>query len=586
MRQQFVQIACSILASAALATPVFAQSETASVSGVVRDRHGVPQIDALVQLLRADSSVIAVVRTDAHGAFLLADLLPGVYQLKASEETFLPSLRQNLRLVAHHKTIANLTMSTLFDVVQWLPAERRSMDEPDDDWKWTLRSETNRPMLRFSTDGPMMVSEGSGPAQSRARLTTSGGLRSFGDGGLRQGMEYEGTGANGAHTLLRTTLNATDGLQAGYMAAYENEIGEGRVVRTVAAYTDLPDLTGGQYGAGRYQAVTLRTAETSNLTPILRAEIGNELLAMRLVGAQGGSEVASRPFGSLTVHVGDTTLAYRVATSRNVQDAAALADDDTLLPAVAQRSGSATLEHGLHQEIRLRHKTEHGAVFHASAFHDRTVNPLIQGSGFMSDADAASGDLLVDPVSGVFRTAGYGYSGYGFTAGASLPVTSGIAISADVATGAALTDPDFDQAVANSGVANSGLANSATTNQERSIEQTLLALQPKLTPAVRVAADGNLKRMGTYWRASYRWQPENTVTAVDPYAAAASEAYLSVLLRQPIRVGRILPSGTQAVIDMRNLLAQGYCPFVTPDGSTLFFAQADRSIAGGIAFTF
>jgi hypothetical protein len=51
-------------------------------------------------------------------------------------------------------------------------------------------------------------------------------------------------------------------------------------------------------------------------------------------------------------------------------------------------------------------------------------------------------------------------------------------------------------------------------------------------------------------------------------------------------MGRIFPGGTQAVVDMRNLLAQGYCPFVTPDGSTLFFAQADRSIAGGIAFTF
>ena len=89
---------------------------------------------------------------------------------------------------------------------------------------------------------------------------------------------------------------------------------------------------------------------------------------------------------------------------------------------------------------------------------------------------------------------------------------------------------------------------------------------------------------GTYWRTSYRWQAPNTVTAVNPYAA--SDAYLSVLLRQPIRMGRIFPGGTQAVVDMRNLLAQGYCPFVTPDGSTLFFAQADRSIAGGIAFTF
>ena len=30
----------------------------------------------------------------------------------------------------------------------WLPIERRHADEPDDDWKWTLRSTANRPLLR------------------------------------------------------------------------------------------------------------------------------------------------------------------------------------------------------------------------------------------------------------------------------------------------------------------------------------------------------------------------------------------------------------------------------------------------------
>jgi hypothetical protein len=521
--------------------------------------------------MRADSSVVAIAHTDARGLFLLEDLLPGVYQIKASDESFLPSLRQNLRVLAHHKTVANITLSTLFDAVQWLPAERRPADEPADDWKWTLRSETNRPVLRFSDEGPVMVSEGNGPVQSRARVTTSGGLRSFGDGGLRHGMEYEGTGSKGEHTLLRTSLNVTDGLQADYMAAYENEIAPGRVVRTVAAYTDMPDLTGGPYGAGRYQAATLRTAETSELTPILRTEIGNELLAMRLVGTQGGTEVVGRPFGSLILHVGDTTLAYRVSTSRTAQDAAALADDETLLPSVAQRAGNATLEHGLHQEIRLRHTAERGATVQVVAFHDRTVNPLVQGSGWISDADAASGDLLIDPVSGVFRTAGNTYAGYGFSAGAMVPLGSAIAISTDVEAGPALEDPYVQSELA---------------SQERTIEQSLAALRPRLTPAVTVGAEGNLQKARTYWRASYRWQPRNTVTTVNPYASAASDAYLSILLRQPIRIGRIIPGGTQAVVDMRNLLAQGYCPFVTPDGSTLFFAQADRSIAGGIAFTF
>ena len=128
MRQQFVQIACSILASAALATPALAQSETASVSGIVRDRHGAPQIDALIQLMRPDSSVVAIAHTDVRGVFQLEDLLPGVYQIKASDESFLPSLRQNLRVVAHHKTIANMTLSTLLDAVHAAFAWIRRLD--------------------------------------------------------------------------------------------------------------------------------------------------------------------------------------------------------------------------------------------------------------------------------------------------------------------------------------------------------------------------------------------------------------------------------------------------------------------------
>ena len=38
--------------------------------------------------------------------------------------------------------------------------------------------------------------------------------------------------------------------------------------------------------------------------------------------------------------------------------------------------------------------------------------------------------------------------------------------------------------------------------------------------------------------------------------------------------------------DVRNLLAEGYRPFLTRDGSTLYFAQDERSIQGGLSFSF
>jgi len=41
-----------------------------------------------------------------------------------------------------------------------------------------------------------------------------------------------------------------------------------------------------------------------------------------------------------------------------------------------------------------------------------------------------------------------------------------------------------------------------------------------------------------------------------------------------------------AVLDLRNLLAQGYVPVVGQDGQTVYLIQSARSVRGGLAFTF
>ena len=74
----------------------FSWASGASVSGVVRDSAGVPQIDAEVQLLRPDLSVLKTVYTDSEGRFLIASLAPGRYAMKAMGQAFLPSLRENV----------------------------------------------------------------------------------------------------------------------------------------------------------------------------------------------------------------------------------------------------------------------------------------------------------------------------------------------------------------------------------------------------------------------------------------------------------------------------------------------------------
>ena len=129
--------------------PASAAPFPATVSGVVRDARGTPQMGAVVELMAADATVVARVYTNIRGAFAFDHVFPGTYQVKATGDSFLPTLREDLRLRARSKVVVNLTLSTLFEAIQWLPAQPRSPDEPSDDWKWTLRSSSNRPLLRL-----------------------------------------------------------------------------------------------------------------------------------------------------------------------------------------------------------------------------------------------------------------------------------------------------------------------------------------------------------------------------------------------------------------------------------------------------
>jgi len=40
------------------------------------------------------------------------------------------------------------------------------------------------------------------------------------------------------------------------------------------------------------------------------------------------------------------------------------------------------------------------------------------------------------------------------------------------------------------------------------------------------------------------------------------------------------------MLDLRNLMAQGYVPVMGQDGRTVYLVQPARSVRGGVAFTF
>src|ERR1700735_4847634 len=95
--------------------PASAAPFPATVSGVVRDARGTPQMGAVVELMSANATVVARAYTNVRGGCSFEHILPAKYQVKATGDSFLPTLREGLQLSSRSKIFVNLTLSTLFE---------------------------------------------------------------------------------------------------------------------------------------------------------------------------------------------------------------------------------------------------------------------------------------------------------------------------------------------------------------------------------------------------------------------------------------------------------------------------------------
>jgi hypothetical protein len=198
-------------------------------------------------------------------------------------------------------------------------------------------------------------------------------------------------------------------------------------------------------------------------------------------------------------------------------------------------------------------------------FADRIENQVIEASS-RNTGPVVSGALF-DRASGLLHAAAPDYSTGGMMATLERRLPNGNLVRLSYANGDALV--------------------MTATPRPLPIAQLVSAAHPRHAQTYSLSLSGTLEGTNTHWRASYRWQPADTITQVAPFALDAAEPYLNLHLRQPLRMRRAEDKRRiEALLDVRNLLAQGYRPFLLSDGSTLVFAQDQRSICGGLAFTF
>jgi hypothetical protein len=241
------------------------------------------------------------------------------------------------------------------------------------------------------------------------------------------------------------------------------------------------------------------------------------------------------------------------------------------LPRLATRNGELKMEQGLHQEIgweRRTDKSESSVLLYA----DRIDNPVMEATAHFESGEPGetAQAYLLDRASGMLRAAANDFSAAGLLAsyGRSIPGQGQIQVSYANGQALAMSAPQ------------------TTSPLSQTLAQVFAAAHPRRVQMYSISLSGTLEGSGTHWRASYRWQPSESVSPVAAFAKEGNEPYLNLHVRQPIHLCGNRSNHVDALLDVRNLLAEGYRPFLLSDGSVLVFAQDGRSIRAGMVFSF
>jgi hypothetical protein len=549
-----------------------------AISGYVRDGSGAPQMGAAVEILGTAAQALKVF-TDDHGFYSVASLLPGTYSVKVSAPSFLPTLREKIGVRAGAKLLVNITLTTLFEAIQLVPL-RNTVD--DDDWKWTLRSVANRPILRVLEDGTTVVAQtgessdhdlkgsltllggsaGQGfgsPSDMSAGFAVERSLLSSGTLRLNGNVGYGPDGQSIPSAVLRTTYTSR------FNGLFEPS------VAITALRLNSPDMN--TMPGATLQALSMTSSDRVVIGDRLEIKVGSELQAIQFMGRVN----AFRPFASADLHLTpDTVLEYQYTSSvpsLGLEDRLGVdrLSDDHLDSASSDLSETAprmsitgfmpAVERAHHQEVSFSQRVGKNSM-QVAFYSDSIIDPVLTGVG---EVTAESGEVLPDVYSGTFSYQGNDFSTNGMRVVLQRKIYSDLTATLDYAYGGVLD----------------------LSRSDIELQDARNWIHTERRQALAAKFSGTVPKTKTRWIASYRYMGGRTLTPVDEFNTSPGEAgpYLNLCIRQPIP-GSFLAGHMEILMDLRNLLAQGYIPVVGEDGRTLYLVQSARSARGGVAFNF
>ena len=552
----------------ALAAPGFAAGVPGAISGTVKNSAGIGQMGATVEVFGASVMPIAKVFTNARGTFLAGGLPPGSYSVRISAPYFLPSLREDVAVHSGATLALVVTLNTLFEAMEMAPVRRR-LPADQDDWMWTLRSAANRPILRVvDQDGLIMVSKGEDKTL-KGRVAFLAGSEGSGFGNaadMNTTLNLETSIFSAGRLAVDGTLGYTPALSlpgSVLRAAYSHRMADGsepQITITSRRFATQGIAT----HETNFEALSLSAADNISLLGFMDLNFGGQYESIQYMG----HALAFRPFGRADVHLSpNTVLEYRydssVPNTRRLKGFdSAPADFSESGPRMSIYSFAPRLEQAHHHEVSLSRKLGKNKL-QAAWYADRIGSPALSGVGLLS---AQMGDVMTDYYSGTFTYAGRDLDTTGLRVVFERQLLPNLTATVDYGYGGVLAlrraNPNWSE-----------LASDVAGERRQSVAWKL---------------SGTSHFSHTKWLASYRWNSGLQLTPVDQFnvSPGQSDPYLNIFLRQPLPGMGFMPGHVEALVDVRNLLAQGYIPVLAPDGRTVYLVQSARAIRGGIAFTF
>jgi len=552
-----------------------AKSVSGSLTGVVRDNSGIPQMGATVEVVSEMVRPGAALDlfTNTQGIFNGQKLYPGFYTVRVTLAGFLPTLEKHVRISSNLTTVVRIQMQSLFASLDQLHRAPSAGPVEADDWKWVLRSASaTRPVLEWMDDDEIAVAnvtvEISKPRPLRARVE-------FTDGARRPGSVSNVPSTPATAFAYDQSLGGTSRLLLAGQVNYDSDAPAGGI-----ATVWLPT---GSLGAGPHTALVMRETKLGPDGPTFRGaridQGGTIAFGNGLVLHYGGEYVmvglgsaasSLRPRAQLEVRISDDWQGTVIFASQpsgpspleagpgeNGSELSAALNELDAFPALLWRAGHPVLQSGWHEEMAAERKMGQHGKLQLAAFHDDNRHAAVFGRG--SSLPAA--DFFQDYFSNGFAYDGGSSSSWGTRAALRERLNDDIEWSILYSFAGALSPLEDSDAP---------LRESFRTLQRHSLGVGITARIPG---------------SGTKVSAGYKWSSGTTVSRVDGYGDSLfqMDPYLHVGFRQPLP--KFMAGRWEAIADCDNLLAQGYVSLNSRDGRVLL-VPAFRTFRGGLTLQF